>query len=38
LRDELFYQRAIHSYMLMQPAMNTIGMRDGSEDAFRCIT
>ena len=34
LRDELFYQRAIHSYMLMQPAMNTIGMRDGSEDAF----
>ena len=34
LRDELFYQRAIHAYMLMQPALNTIGMRDGSEDAF----
>lgn len=34
LRDELFYQRAIHTYMLMQPALNTIGMRDGSEHAF----
>ena len=34
LRDELFYQRAIHAYMLMQPALNTIGMRDGSEAAF----
>jgi hypothetical protein len=34
LRDELFYQRAIHAYMLMQPALNTIGMRDGSEEAF----
>ena len=31
LRDELFYQRAIHAYMTMQPALNTIGMRDGSE-------
>ncbi len=34
LRDELFYQRAIHAYMTMQPALNTIGMRDGSEKAF----
>jgi hypothetical protein len=34
LRDELFYQRAIHAYMVMQPVMNTIGMRDGSEKAF----
>jgi hypothetical protein len=34
LRDELFYQRAIHAYMTMQPAMNVIGMRDGSEKAF----
>jgi hypothetical protein len=34
LRDELFYQRAIHTYMTMQPALNTIGMRDGSEKAF----
>jgi hypothetical protein len=24
LRDELFYQRAIHAYMLMQPAMNVV--------------
>jgi hypothetical protein len=34
LRDELFYQRAIHAYMNMLPALNTIGMRDGSEAAF----
>lgn len=34
LRDELFYQRAIHAYMTMLPALNTIGMRDGSEEAF----
>jgi hypothetical protein len=34
LRDELFYQRAIHAYMTMQPAMNVIGMRDGSEATF----
>jgi hypothetical protein len=34
LRDELFYQRAIHAYMTMLPALNTIGMRDGSEAAF----
>ena len=34
LRDELFYQRAIHTYVTMQPAMNVIGMRDGSEKAF----
>jgi hypothetical protein len=31
LRDELFYQRAVHAYMTMLPALNTIGMRDGSE-------
>jgi hypothetical protein len=34
LRDELYYQRAIHAYMTMQPALNTIGMRDGSEKEF----
>ena len=34
LRDELFYQRAIHAYMMMLPALNTIGMRDGSEAVF----
>jgi len=34
LRDELFYQRAVHTYMTMLPALNTIGMRDGSEAAF----
>lgn len=34
LVDELFYQRAIHAYYLMQPVMNTIGMRDGSEKSF----
>src|SRR5262245_20524731 len=34
LRDELFYQRAVHAYMTMLPALNTIGMKDGSEAAF----
>jgi hypothetical protein len=34
LRTELYYQRAIHTYMTMQPALNVIGMRDGSEKAF----
>jgi len=34
LVDELYYQRAIHSYMTMQPALNVIGMRDGSEAEF----
>jgi hypothetical protein len=34
LRDELFYQRAVHAYMTMLPALNAIGMRDGSEAAF----
>ncbi len=34
LRDELYYQRAIHTYMSMIPALNTIGMRDGSKAAF----
>jgi hypothetical protein len=34
LRDELFYQRAIHAYVTMLPALNVIGMRDGSEKAF----
>jgi hypothetical protein len=34
LRDELYYQRAIHVYMTMLPALNTIGMRDGSEKTF----
>jgi hypothetical protein len=34
LCDELYYQRAIHAYMTMQPALNAIGMRDGSETEF----
>jgi hypothetical protein len=25
LRDELFYQRAVHAYMTMLPALNVIG-------------
>src|SRR6185503_169993 len=28
------YQRAVHAYMTMLPALNTIGMRDGSEATF----
>jgi hypothetical protein len=34
LRDELFYQRAVHAYITMLPALNVIGMRDGSEAEF----
>lgn len=34
LRDELYYQRAVHAYMTMLPALNVIGMRDGSEQTF----
>ncbi|MET8796727.1 DUF1254 domain-containing protein [Nocardia sp. NPDC004568] len=34
LRAELYYQRAVHAYMTMLPALNVIGMRDGSEAAF----
>ena len=34
LVDELYYQRAVHAYMTMLPALNTIGMRDGSEAIF----
>jgi hypothetical protein len=31
LRAELFFQRAVHAYVTMLPALNVIGMRDGSE-------
>jgi hypothetical protein len=34
LRDELYYQRAIHAYITMLPALNTIGMRDGAAATF----
>ena len=34
LRDELYYQHAVHAYMTMLPALNVIGMRDGSEAVF----
>ena len=34
LRDELYYNMAIQAYMHMQPALNTIGMRDGGEEEF----
>ena len=33
LRDELFYNHAIHAYLTMQP-LNVIGLRDGSEAEF----
>lgn len=34
LVDELYYHRAIHAYMTMLPALNVLGMRDGSEKEF----
>jgi len=34
LRAELYYQRAVHAYLTMLPALNVIGMRDGSEATF----
>jgi len=34
LVDELYFQRAIHAYMTLLPALNVIGMRDGSEKEF----
>ena len=34
LVNELYYQRAIYAYMTMLPALNIIGLRDGSEAAF----
>lgn len=34
LVDELYYQRAVHTYMSMLPALNVIGLRDGSQAAF----
>lgn len=34
LRADLYYQRAVHAYMTMLPALNVIGMRDGSEATF----
>ncbi|MGQ7246311.1 DUF1254 domain-containing protein [Halomonas sp. V046] len=34
LQQEMFYQRAVYAYMTMLPALNVIGMRDGSEAAF----
>lgn len=34
LRDELYYQHAVYAYMTMLPALNVIGMRDGSEKTF----
>ncbi len=34
LLDELYYQRAIHSYYLTLNVQNTIALRDGSEEAF----
>ena len=34
LVDELYYQRAVHAYMTMLPALNVIGLRDGSQAEF----
>jgi hypothetical protein len=31
LRDEMFYQRAVFAYQMTLPALNIIGIRDGSE-------
>jgi len=33
-KDQLLFQRAVDAYMLTLPALNTIGMRDGSETKF----
>src|SRR5271165_1277174 len=33
-KDQLLFQRAVDAYMLTLPALNTIGMRDGSEAKF----
>ncbi len=33
-QDQLFFQRAVDAYFLTLPALNTIGMRDGSEPKF----
>jgi hypothetical protein len=33
-RDDLYYHNAIQAYITMLPALNTIGMRDGSEANF----
>ena len=30
LRDDLYYHNALQAYITMLPALNTIGMRDGS--------
>src|SRR5262245_3717547 len=34
LIDELYFQRAVHAYMTMLPALNVIGLRNGSEREF----
>jgi len=34
LRDEMYFQNAVQSYILTLPILNTIGLRDGSEAAF----
>ena len=34
LNKERLYQRGIQAYMMTLPALNTIGMRDGSEAKF----
>src|SRR5271167_3340754 len=33
-KDQVLFQRAVDAYMLTLPALNTIGMRDGSEAKF----
>src|SRR5579871_834173 len=34
LVDDLYYQQAIQAYITMLPALNIVGIRDGSEAAF----
>ena len=34
LRDELLFQRAMQTYLWALPLINTLGMKDGSEQAF----
>lgn len=33
-KDQLLFRRAVDAYMLTLPALNVIGMRDGSESKF----
>jgi hypothetical protein len=34
LLDELFFERAVQTYLWAQPALNMYGMKEGSEKVF----